>query len=238
MNADVFYCPPEKVGAGTLVIDGEEFSHLVHVMRKKEGDAILAVDGKGNAWDAVIMKLERRSATCTTGPVRRNHREPELRVTLAAAVLKNPSRYDFLVEKAVELGAAEIIPMRTGRTIPGHSRSDRWRKLALAAMKQSGRSFLPPVRDLTDFADVLEEFGGWANAVVAHEDPSAGPPYGGLRKEEHAGPRLLMMVGPEGGFSPEEIAECLRKGFATLYLGERRLRTETAAVAAMALLNR
>jgi 16S rRNA (uracil1498-N3)-methyltransferase len=238
VNADVFYCPPGKIGRDSLVIDGEEFSHLVHVMRKKEGDPITAVDGKGNAWDAVITKLGQRSALCAIGPARRHHREPELRVTLAAAVLKNPSRYDFLVEKTVELGVSEIIPMRTGRTIPSHARSGRWRKLALAAMKQSGRSFLPPVRDLTNLGDVLEEFGGWANAVVAHEDPSAGEPYLGLRHGEQGGPRLLLLVGPEGGFSPEEIGECLRRNFRTLCLGERRLRAETAAVAALAVLMR
>jgi 16S rRNA (uracil1498-N3)-methyltransferase len=95
---------------------------------------------------------------------------------------------------------------------------------------------MPPVRDLTAFADVLGEFRGCANAVVAHEDPSAGTPFTGLRPDPLRTNRMLLLVGPEGGFTPEEIGECVREGFGTLYLGGRRLRTETAAVVALAKL--
>ncbi len=236
MSTDYFYCPPEGISGDTLTIGGEEFSHLVHVMRKKEGDAIIVVDGKGNAYDALIGRIERHTALCRVESRRMHYREPELRVTLAAGVLKNPSRFDFLVEKATELGVSEIIPLRSARTIPSHARSGRWRKLALAAMKQSGRSWLPAVRDLSDFAGVLEEFRGCANRVVAHEDPAVGSPFGEIGKPVAGGSGLLLLVGPEGGFTPDEIGECLREGFGTLYLGERRLRTETAAVVALARL--
>ncbi len=238
VSADFFYCPPERIAGGTLVIDGDEFSHLVHVMRRKEGDGIVAVDGRGNAYEAVIERIDRRPQGVSAGyPSKQEQfREPGLLVTLAAAVLKNPSRYDFLVEKSTELGVTEIVPMRTARTIPSHARSDRWRKLALAAMKQSGRSWLPAVRDLTPFGDVVEEFRSFGNRVVAHEDPSAGTPFGGLRPGAPGENRLVVLVGPEGGFTPEEIAECVTAGFGTFWLGERRLRTETAAVVALARL--
>jgi 16S rRNA (uracil1498-N3)-methyltransferase len=239
VTADVFYCPPAGFGGDTIAIGGDEFNHLAHVMRKKAGDDIVVVDGLGNAREAVIRSLDRRAAVCSAGPVKPNHREPALRVTLAAAVLKNPSRYDFLVEKATELGVDQVVPMATARTIPSHGKSDRWRKLALAAMKQSGRAWWPPVRDLAPFGDVLEEFGGWEMKIVAHEDPSAQnrhadvePVPGGSAR------RALLLVGPEGGFTPEEVEECLRRGFSTLYLGDRRLRAETAAVAALARLIR
>lgn len=255
-GADVFYCPPADFGGGKIVIGGDEFNHLAHVMRKKAGDDIVVVDGLGNACDAVIATLDRRAAVCTAGAVMANHREASVRVTLAAAVLKNPSRYDFLVEKATELGVDTIVPMKTERTIPSHGKSERWRKLALAAMKQSGRAWWPPVREIAAFGDVLEEFGGWERKIVAHEDPSppgrfadaagglavgAGtdePAIGGQGRggvsEGVAGGRVLLLVGPEGGFTPEEVGECLRQGFSTMYLGNRRLRAETAAVAALA----
>lgn len=237
MTPDVFYCPPAGFGGGTVVIGGEEFNHLAHVMRKKAGDGILIVDGLGNARPAVIATLERRAAVCTVGAVTANHREPALRVTLAAAVLRNPSRYDFLVEKATELGVDAIVPMTTERTIPSHAKSDRWRKLALAAMKQSGRAWWPPVRDLSAFGDVLEEFSGFGTRIVAHEEAGGGNPYRGEAGEGGVpARRALLLIGPEGGFTRDEIDECLRRGFATLHLGERRLRTETAAVAALALL--
>jgi 16S rRNA (uracil1498-N3)-methyltransferase len=248
VTADVFYCPPADFALETIVISGDEFNHLVHVMRKKEGDEILVVDGLGNAREAVISKLERRSAACFASPPMPNHCEPALRVTLAAAVLKNPSRYDFLVEKATELGVDTIVPMSTERTIPSHGKSDRWRKLSLAAMKQSGRAWWPPVRDLTAFGDVLEEFAPWETKIVAHEDPSAANRYaagsvaggsgdgGGVAGVGAARGRALLLIGPEGGFTPEEVEECLRQGFSTMYLGNRRLRAETAAVAALARL--
>lgn len=231
MTPDVFYCPPADFALETIVISGDEFNHLVHVMRKKEGDEILVVDGLGNARGAVITKLERRSASCFAVAPTPNHRETALRVTLAAAVLKNPSRYDFLVEKATELGVDTIVPMSTDRTIPSHGKSDRWRKLSLAAMKQSGRAWWPPVRDLSAFGDVLEEFGGWETKIVAHEEPSSPNRFAG---GSIAGGRALLLIGPEGGFTPGEVEECLSRGFSTLYLGERRLRTETAAIAALA----
>ncbi len=236
MSVDYFHCPPEGWAGDTISIAGEEFSHLVHVMRKKEGDAIVVVDGRGNACGAVISRIGRHEATCAIESRRVHNREPEIRVTLAAGVLKNPSRFDFLVEKATELGVSEIIPLQSARTIPSHARSGRWRKLALAAMKQSGRSWLPEVRELTGFSGVLEEFRGRANLVVAHEDPAAGSPFGGIRKPADGKPGALLLVGPEGGFTDDEIGACLREGFGTLYLGERRLRTETAAVVALSRL--
>lgn len=233
MSTDYFFCPPEGVAGDTLTIGGTEFSHLVNVMRKKEGDGIIVVDGRGNAYEVVIRRIERHTALCTIGSKRMRFHEPELRVTLAVGVVKNPSRFDFLVEKATELGVSEIIPMRCARTIPSHARSARWRKLALAAMKQSGRSWLPEVRDLSEIAAVLEEFRDCGNKVVAHEDPAAGPAFGGIRKSAAGDTGLLLLVGPEGGFTADEVEECLREGFGTLYLGDRRLRTETAAVAAL-----
>ncbi len=240
MTTDFFYCPPDRIDGKTLVVDGEEFSHLVKVMRRTVGDSIVVVDGKGNAYEALIERIDRieqpgrGAAHCSVSSKMERFREPGLRVTLAAAVLKNPSRYDFLVEKATELGVSEIVPMRTARTIPTHARSGRWRKLALAAMKQSGRSWLPVVRDLTPFGDVLREFTACENRVVAHEEPSAGTPFAGVREPAAGDKRLVVLVGPEGGFTPEEIAECDAAGYATMFLGERRLRTETAAVVALA----
>jgi len=233
VTPDVFYCPPADFALHPLVIAGDEFNHLVHVMRKKEGDAIIVVDGLGNAREAVIQALERRSAACSAGPVMTAHREPALRVTLAAAILKNPSRYDFLIEKATELGVDAIVPMTTARTIPSHAKVDRWHKLSLAAMKQSGRSWWPPVGELTAFGDVLKKFGGYSRKIVAHEEASV-PGRGVVVSSSAEAGSALLLIGPEGGFTPEEVAECLRQGFSALHLGNRRLRAETAAIAALA----
>src|SRR5712671_4390718 len=152
---DYFYSPHEKITATSVLIDGDEFAHLVHVMRKKEGDEICVVDGNGRAYDVRLESIEKKTATGIIHRAHEHFHEPARNITLAAGILKNPSKFDFLVEKVTELGVKEIFPLRTERTIPHHAKTDRWQKLALAAMKQCGRSYLPRVKELTSLDELL-----------------------------------------------------------------------------------
>ena len=230
---DYFYCPPDHIAGTSFTIEGDEFAHLVHVMRKKAGDTIRIVDGQGTAYDAIVKDLKKKTAHGTLSATYNNHNEPELKVTLAAGLLKNPSRYDFLVEKTTELGVHTIIPMKSRRVITGHSKTDRWQKLALAAMKQSCRSFLPEVTPLQTFEDVVQNDGGFDAKIIAHEQADATNIF---RKESLAAKKnILILIGPEGGFTDEEVEDCIARGYQTLYLGSRRLRTETAAITTLAL---
>lgn len=122
---DYFYCPPNHISGTGFIIDEDEFSHLVHVMRKKEGDEIRIVDGHGNAYDARLEEIKKKTASGTITKTYPHHNEPALKLTVAVGVLKNPSKFDFLVEKITELGVREIIPMITERTIPSHAKTDR-----------------------------------------------------------------------------------------------------------------
>lgn len=226
---DYFYSPPRKITAESVLIDGEEFLHLTHVMRKKEGDEVRVVDGKGTAFDVVLGKIGRKEVRGRILASYRGHNEPGVALTIAAAVLKNPSKFDFLVEKTTELGAGAIIPLRTDRTIPSHARVDRWQKLAVAAMKQSCRSVLPEVRELTALSDLLRESEAYDCKFIAHEKKVGGgasllPRLKGCRS-------IIVLIGPEGGFSDAEVEQSTTAGYVPVYLGERRLRTETAAVA-------
>lgn len=231
---DYFYTSPDLIRDGMAAIKGEEFAHLVHVMRKKTGDGIRVVDGKGTAYDVVLDDLKNKTAYGTIVKILPNHHEPAVDVFVAAGILKNPSRFDFLVEKIVELGVAGIYPMTTQRTIPNHARSDRWQKLSLAAMKQSCRSRLPHVHTLCSLPEILTHAAEFDLRIIAH---------GGFAVSEHSGiagaghlKKVLILIGPEGGFTEEEVARCLDGGFRPLSLGIRRLRTETAAIAAMTLI--
>jgi 16S rRNA (uracil1498-N3)-methyltransferase len=227
---DYFYSRPERIRGSSVTIEGEEFAHLVHVMRKHEGDEIRVVDGRGNAYDVTLGPLKKKAAAGTITAVYPHHNEPSLGVALAVAVLKNPSKFDFLVEKVTELGVTEIIPLRTERTIPFHAKADRWRKLAVAAMKQSCRSFLPEVRDLTTLEDLIGRVEQFDLKLLAHERAAEALPLPEVRRVRSA----IILVGPEGGFSEEEVARCTAAGFLLFSLGERRLRTETAAIVAAA----
>lgn len=230
---DYFYCPPDKITPESFSIDGEEYSHLVHVMRKKEGDLIRIVDGLGNAYDARLLSVKHKSAHGTLLKKYEQHGEPSVQITLAVGMLKNFAKFDFLVEKATELGVRKIIPLRTERTIPLHAKIARWQKLVLAAMKQSGRSFLPHVSEALSLEDLLENGPQTDAKLVAHEQLLPGAPSGFPRFKDRSS--LLIVVGPEGGLSDQEVSECLKKGFQPVYLGTRRLRTETAAIVTVAL---
>lgn len=229
---EYFYTPPELIEPTTLTIADEEFVHLTHVMRKAPGDAIRVVDGLGTAYDVTIEEISRRSARCSirTRHVRLN--EPARSVVVAVALLKNSAKFDYVVEKATELGAAGIIPLLTERTIPRSARIDRWSKIALAAMKQSGRCCLPGVRPLVAFGDFLQQSGSDSLRVIPHEKTERPR----LRDVIETGKMPVQIcIGPEGGFSDEEIQRAVSAGYIPVSLGTRRLRTETAAIVSVAL---
>jgi 16S rRNA (uracil1498-N3)-methyltransferase len=235
-DMDYFFCPPKNISNDSLLIDGEEFSHLIHVMRKKVGDEIRVVDGLGTAYDIRLEEIKKKMASGVILSTSHNHNEPSTFVTIAVGILKNPSKFDFLVEKVTELGVKEIIPLLTERTIPSQAKNNRWQKLALAAMKQSGRSYLPHVRELTTLEWLLDEKIAADIKLIAHE--KAEEPQTFEQFYEKRSKSALILVGPEGGFSDIEVEQCLAAGFSPISLGERRLRTETAAIVSVALMIR
>jgi len=229
---EYFYSPPAHIGPDELTIENDEFAHLTHVMRKTVGDAIRVVDGVGNAYDVRIQAISRRVARC-----RIEHRyirlhEPAIDVTLAVSILKNSSRFDVLVEKTTEIGVNTIVPLLTERTIPRHAKIERWQKLALAAMKQSGRCVLPSVKKLVSFQDFLSEESRDTQRILLHEGATDLHLRQALTQPIAA--KIVLCVGPEGGFTKEETDQAVRAGFRIAGLGLRRLRTETAAIIAVA----
>src|SRR5512138_1842908 len=131
---EYFYAPPEAFDGTACVVEGEEFAHLTRVMRRKEGDELRIVDGAGMAYDARIESIVARRARCRITAKHPLLHEPRTRLILAVALLKNPSRYDTLVEKGTELGVSEFVPLLTERTISRHGRVERWSSIALSAM--------------------------------------------------------------------------------------------------------
>jgi len=227
---DYFYTPPHLIERTLLVIEGDEYSHLTHVMRKNVGDPLCVVDGTGTAYDVVITALNKRIATCEIRAKHARWNEPATEITLAVGLLKNASRFDFLVEKTTELGVASIIPLLTERSIPRHARVDRWQKLALAAMKQSGRCIIPQVHPLTPLRDVLSAAHGSALRIILHETAELPLATWLSGRQDQLSTAVTICIGPEGGFSNEEIDLATRAGFIPVNLGSRRLRTETAAI--------
>jgi 16S rRNA (uracil1498-N3)-methyltransferase len=230
MAHDLYYTPPSRIGTEELVIDGGELRHMVQVMRAREGDEILVTDGKGSRFRAVIRAIAGSTARCRI--LSRENDGGGAEVVLGVGILKNPARFDFLVEKVTELGVTRIVPLLTSRTVPRHAKEERWQRLALAAMKQSGRSVLPHVAPLTPFAEFLAQIPPHALRLLA--DPGTSRP-GAQELLPGSGHSLLAFcIGPEGGFTPEEVSAASAAGFLAVSLGQARLRTETAAIAAAA----
>jgi 16S rRNA (uracil1498-N3)-methyltransferase len=226
---ETFYVPGARVGAEEILVDGDEGKHLTQVLRMRPGERARIVDGKGNAFEATIRETGKGTALCAVDGHRLNAGELPVPVLLAAGLLKNPSRFDYLIEKSVELGARTIMPLITARTIARADKKTRWEKIAVAAMKQCGRSILPAILDPVTFEAFLKQPRPDHLLLIPHETSSAPFP----RIPQAAG--VVLAVGPEGGFTEVEIEAARACGYQAVSLGNRRLRAETAAAAALTL---
>jgi 16S rRNA (uracil1498-N3)-methyltransferase len=208
--------------------------HAVRVVRLAAGDALTLFDGAGGEYAATLVRVDRGGAMARIDAFSPVERESPLAVTLAQAVAANDAM-DFAVRKAVELGAAAIQPLVTERSAPlppgerGDKRLAHWRGIAVAACEQCGRNRVPPVAAPLPWRDWLAGWNG-RGVVLA---PGAAHPLASLPAA--TGP-VALAIGPEGGFTVRELDAARAAGFDAVSLGPRVLRTETAAVAALAAL--
>lgn len=230
---DYFFVDPKDIHGQILIIRSDEYKHLARVLRKKTGDHIIVTDGNDNSYEVVIQSFDRTGAECEILDIKQRVNEPKIDVTLAISLLKNPARLDFLLEKATELGVRTIIPMVCERTIPKHEKHTRLEKIALAAMKQCGRSFLPKVFMLTNFDSLVAHATDYDLRLIPHEKTEQSQFIGSVLQHHPKAKSILIMIGPEGGFSDEELAMASDNRFVPISLGPRRLRSETAAISAI-----
>ncbi len=225
---DQFYVNPQKVGSETFALDGEEFIHSARVLRKRVGDWLAAVDGLGHRYQGPIVEIGKDCLVVAIEKRETDPGEPKLRLTLAQAVLKG-GHFDWLVEKGTEIGIAVFQPIITERSIVNPTgRLHRWQQKALAAMKQCGRSRCPQVLPPVPFAEALKT-AQTQIAFVAHEglEPVGPTNLVNIAARKH---QAVLYVGPEGGFTEEEVQLAIDAGAKPLSLGVRRLRSETAGI--------
>jgi len=234
-----FFLPRKNIQDNRGVIDGQELAHLQRVLRLVPGDRITVFDDAGWEHEAVIQSL-----TAERGEIeiRRSYeagRESALNITLALGLTKG-EKMDLVVEKATELGVQSIIPFASAHAVPKFDqtkvakRTERWRKIALSAAKQCGRSQVPEVLPLCDFMTLVSQPAAPALKLLFWEKEE----QQSLQRVKERNPganALLLVVGPEGGFSTEEVNLARTRGFETIHLGRRILRAETAAVTVVSL---
>ncbi len=230
---DYFFADPSDILGDVLILKGDEYRHVSRVLRKKIGDHVMVTDGRGKMYEAIIRSFGRTQAECGILHTFDRLNEPRVQLTLAISPLKNPARIDFVVEKATELGVSTIIPLLCERTVRKHEKHVRLQKISAAAMKQSGRSVLPTVFVLTRFETLVKNAGQYALKLIPHERTEQSQFIGSVMKHHADAKSALILIGPEGGFSEEEIQLAAENGFIAISLGPRRLRSETAALSAV-----
>lgn len=245
-----FYVNPENVGKDNLKIVGEEAKHILTVLRYQKGETIDVVDGCGVKYKVLIQDLGNEYVEGKILLKIRRENEPIAHLTLAQAICKG-LRMDFLIEKTTEIGVSSIIPILTEKsvvkvgkiaeensstTLSAVRKMGRWKRLAIASMKQSLRSILPDIQHPTKFDDLLPKIKTFDLSLIASLEKGAKS----LRECEELKKRLrspkdslrhvLIMVGPEAGFSKDELSKAKALGAIPITLGTRRLRTETAGI--------
>lgn len=234
-----FYVPPDSVSNGKIIIRGDELHHAKDVMRLGAGDEIVVFDGTGKEYYGIIEKADReRMIASIEKTVER--KTGSCGFTLVQAIPKS-DKMDLIIEKATELGVEKIIPVLTARTVArpdtkgGSLKAGRWRKIALVAAKQCGRSTIPEVSDITRFEDSLKKIKGRELIVMPclYDDTRR-------LKEVLSGKRpasAAVFIGPEGDFTKEEVEAAKAVGAIPVSLGAEVLRSETAAISVLSVIN-
>ncbi len=223
----LFYAP--EFTTPEYMLSEEESKHSIRVLRLVEGDTIHITDGRGNLYRCCIVDPHPKRCRVRVVDHSPHHNRLPYKLIVGVAPTKNSDRYEWFLEKATEIGVSEIIPLLTEHSERKSVKHERETRVVTAAMKQSLKAYHPTLHPLTPLKELLpREFEG--DKFIAHCNPST---------TKRALPQLLrpstptmILIGPEGDFSPEEVSQALDAGFREISLGDQRLRTETAAVVA------
>jgi 16S rRNA (uracil1498-N3)-methyltransferase len=227
-----FYIPSYDKGQTEITLDEDNSRHIVQVLRMKTGQRLQLTDGRGNLLTVCIIDDHKKKCVVKVEEVFSLAPE-EKKVSIAISLLKNANRFEWFLEKAMEIGVTEIIPLLCERTEKQHFRQERMQALLASALVQSQQTWLPVLVTPMPFHEIVEG-AQQDRRFIAHcaeenrtsLSGAAGQPAGSS----------LILIGPEGDFSQKEIALALERGFIPVELGQTRLRSETAGVVAAALL--
>jgi len=234
-----FFVPRKELQDKKGSVSGPELDHMRRVLRLRPGDRVTLFDDEGWEHEGVIRSYTDRLGEVEILTSFQSERESLLDITLAQALGKG-EKMDLVVEKATELGVQAIAPFLSSRTVPRldqakmERRQARWGKIALSAAKQSGRARIPEILGVSDFPALVSRPWECDLKLLFWEGESR-LNLTQLRAETPQLGSLLLVIGPEGGFSSEEASEAMRHGFKAVCLGKRILRTETAALAALSI---
>src|SRR4030043_45161 len=234
-----FYVPQPQIKNEMLRIEGDEVRHIRRVLRLKAGDEIIVFDGSGKEYEGTIVEERPFSVVIRIQNIFSSKRESHLEITLAQSLLKG-EKMDYLIQKGTELGVKEIIPFFSSRSVPILEKSRRlkrryrWERIAIEASKQCGRGVIPKIEPLQDYSEMLQNIPPDFLRLILWEKEGARlkEVLAGLKEKV----KILFIVGPEGGLSQEEVVHAKEKSFIPITLGKRILRSETASLCLLSIL--
>jgi len=232
-----FFVKPENILSDSIIIDGDDVKHIKNVLRLRCNDIITLCDGMGTDFTARIEKFESNLIYADIIDRRKNTTEPPIEVTLFQGVPKS-DKMDLIVQKSVELGVTRIVPVITDRTVvvfrtekDKESKAARWQRIAMEAAKQSNRGIIPIVDLPLNFKKALEYSKKVQLGIIPYEKENEKSLKRVLKGS--GAKSIAVFIGPEGGFSQDEVDEAVSAGIISVTLGPRILRTETAGIAVL-----
>jgi 16S rRNA (uracil1498-N3)-methyltransferase len=233
-----FFIDPSRISGGTITIVGDDLRHIRTVLRKKPGDVLTLLDGTGGEYVVSIAELRKDEISTTIREKRQRARKGPC-IILGQGLPKS-DKMDLIVQKATELGVASIVPLVTERTVmkvrDGEARVARWRKIAREAAMQSRRFDIPVVGGILPFESFLGTVHPEPETLLMIPWEEGTRPIKEVLKAYSAAGTVVVLIGPEGGFSLTEADMAREKGFHAVSLGPTILRAETAAIAALSMI--
>lgn len=236
-----FYVEPSQRSENMIEITGEDVNHIKNVLRMKNGEQLVLCDGAGTDWLCELAGTRERNLVAHILEERASETELPVRLVLFQGLPKK-DKMELIIQKAVELGAAEIVPVVTKRTIvkteggKEEKKLGRWQAIAESAAKQSGRGVIPRIAPVCTWKEALAQMKDLEYNIILYENARGMKPtaefVGNAAKKQSIG----IFIGPEGGFTEEEVEQVVKQGAEKLSLGRRILRTETAGLAILSML--
>ncbi len=227
----LFYVP--NISGNEIILDETESKHAIRVLRLQKGTRIQIVDGNGGFYEAEISDANPKKCRLSILNSTFDFGKKDFHLHIAIAPTKNTDRFEWFLEKATEVGIDEITPILTSHSERKTVNHDRLEKILISAMKQSLKAYLPQLNGLMSFKELVVS-NKTENKFIAYCDEIQ---KNHLKDLASKGNNTLVLIGPEGDFSPEEVQLAIENGFKVVSLGESRLRTETAGIVACHIVN-
>lgn len=240
-----FYVPPSQIDADTATIAGSEHHHLRNVLRITPGEIVRIIDGQGNVYTAEVLDASSNRSSSEVRICTHEFYTPSSpTLTLFQGIPKN-DKMELILQKTTELGVTQIVPLYSERALqkPSQKRYERWHRVIISATKQCKRAWLPELGKAQQFEDSLAQLEKFSLRLLLspHTEQASILPYAQIQhiktvlREAPSTSTIALFVGPEGGFSDQEITDAIQSGCVPVTLGTNILRTETAAIVAIAV---